>query len=749
MNKILLVVAILIASQTHIWSKNLKGKVRSGRQPLANVVVTDGLSFTQTNEKGVFSFDVNDDAGFVYIFTPAGYSAPFESGSPQFYQRLSEVNGQVDFDLQALPFANEDYAFVAMGDPQVKTLNQFERFEKETIADIKETIAEYHTTETNVVGIALGDIVFDNLPLFTNYKAAIATLGIPFYPVIGNHDHDQKIIDDNTSSSEYSNQFGPTDYGFNVGQQYYIVLDNIIYSGRKSYITDISDEQLEWVRNYLQYVPKGADVVFAMHAPFKNHYNDKMIDHGEALLDICKDYNLRFMSGHTHLNTNTHITEGIMEYNVGAACGAWWSTQTGQDGTPNGYKVFEASGDQYDSYFKATGKDRQYQMELYDRGMIPEKTNAVVAKVWNWDTDWKVEWYADEVLMGEMKQFATNDPGFMQFRQTCLDKGKRASKSVQANFYFAAHPSLGTKKVRVVVTDSFGNYYEQDLELNGIEVEGHRGAAGVMPENTIEAMLYAVGIGVNTLELDLQVTKDGEVIVSHDAHINPKFTLDDKGEEISEKQAKKRVFSKMKYDDVIGYDTGTKLYDRFPDQKKINTHIPLLSALIDSVELYVAKNGLSPVRYNIEIKSSKEKEKQGLVLDYDAFSDKAMEVLLSKELGERLLVQSFDTRCLNYINEKYPDTRLAYLVSNNDGFANHMAQLNFQPETYSPNYKLVDAELIQSCKEKGMKVVPWTVDDDEAIIKMLDLGVDGIISNYPNRVLRQTRGYEVQDTSIQ
>ncbi|MFV0554432.1 MAG: glycerophosphodiester phosphodiesterase family protein [Mangrovibacterium sp.] len=278
-------------------------------------------------------------------------------------------------------------------------------------------------------------------------------------------------------------------------------------------------------------------------------------------------------------------------------------------------------------------------------------------------------------------------------------------------------------------------------EFKNTDVQGHRGCAGLMPENTIAAMIAAVKLGVNTLELDLQITKDGEVIVAHDAHINPKFTLDAKGKEISSEAAQKLIFKNMKYAQIKKYNTGSKAYPRFPEQAKMTTCIPTISALIDSVEAFVAANGFDPIHYNIEIKSCEDKEAKGLTINYKEFADKSMAVLLSKNLGERLLVQSFDVRCLNYIHAQYPDVAQAYLVENDESFAANMAKLNFTPTAFSPYFPMVNAELVAACRAKNMKLVPWTVDMPEDIQRMLDLGVDGIISNYPNRVLKKVCGF--------
>ena len=143
--------------------------------------------------------------------------------------------------------------------------------------------------------------------------------------------------------------------------------------------------------------------------------------------------------------------------------------------------------------------------------------------------------------------------------------------------------------------------------------------------------------------------------------------------------------------------------------------------------------------YNIEIKSSASRD--GIYSpEYREFTDLAMAVLLSKGLGDRLLVQCFDTRTLKYLHECYPQVRLSYLVdAKSPDLAANLEGLGFVPEVYSPEFHMVTPEMLQQAHERGMRVVVWTVNEEADIQKMIELGVDGIISDYPDRVLKLTR----------
>lgn len=268
----------------------------------------------------------------------------------------------------------------------------------------------------------------------------------------------------------------------------------------------------------------------------------------------------------------------------------------------------------------------------------------------------------------------------------------------------------------------------------GFEIHAHRGGAALYPENTIEAMLHAVSIGVRTIELDLHISSDNQVIVSHDFYMNSNKVLTPEGKKIgSLKQFYLRLFS-MPYKEIKTYDVGSLPQSQYPKRKNCKAYIPLLSELIDQVEAYTVRNGIEPVTYNIEIKSHRFKDGK-LTPHYTDFVELVMAVLLPYRLDERLIIQSFDVRTLNYLHEKYPAIQLSYLFKGKKrSVASQLKRLGFTPNYYSPHFKLVDQGLVDEAHKKGMLVVPWTVDDQNEAIRLQGLGVDGIITNYPDRM---------------
>lgn len=274
-----------------------------------------------------------------------------------------------------------------------------------------------------------------------------------------------------------------------------------------------------------------------------------------------------------------------------------------------------------------------------------------------------------------------------------------------------------------------------------LDVQGHRGGRGLMPENSIEAMLHAIDIGVKTLEMDCVISKDNQVVVSHDTYMSADFMLKPDGSAINKSEEKALLIYTMPYDSVKLYDGGTKPYPQFPNQKRMKTYKPLLADLIDSVEHHIKANHLKPVYYNIEIKSTL----AGDGVEHpapDAFVKLVMSVLSKKKITQRVTIQSFDTRPLQELHKKYPKQVLSYLIANKDSFADNIKKLGFTPQIISPYYLLIDSSFVEQAHQANVQVLPWTVNDPEAMKKMADLKVDGMISDFPDRLITLFGSYQ-------
>jgi len=261
--------------------------------------------------------------------------------------------------------------------------------------------------------------------------------------------------------------------------------------------------------------------------------------------------------------------------------------------------------------------------------------------------------------------------------------------------------------------------------------EGHRGARGLMPENTIPAMKAGLRSGANTLEMDIYLSRDGKVVVAHDPYINPDFSYLPSRAEIPVGDAHKYLLHQLTYDEIKTFDVGSKYYKAFPHQLKMEAHIPVLGDLIDSLENYAAAAHLPKPIYNIELKNKPEYD-GSFNAGPETLAEALIKVLRSKSIGKRFYVQSFDLRPLQYIHQHYPSLTIGFLTDSKLSFEENIKALGFYPQIYSPHYKMVTPELISKCHQRQLKIVPWTVDNPADIRAMTDMGVDGIITDYPN-----------------
>ena len=265
------------------------------------------------------------------------------------------------------------------------------------------------------------------------------------------------------------------------------------------------------------------------------------------------------------------------------------------------------------------------------------------------------------------------------------------------------------------------------------DLQGHRGARGLMPENTIPAFLEALNAGVTTLELDVVITKDGEVLVSHEPYMSHEMCLTPGGEVISPEEALKYNIYKMTYAETQQFDCGLKPHPRFPEQKKLKATKPLLRNVIAAAEDHIKSYTLYEVDYNIEIKSVKGEEGK-FQPSVEEFSEKVFEVINQYLPWERVVIQSFDFRVLKYWHKKHPQVRLAALVENKKSVEANLKDLGFSPSVYSPDFILLKSQgTVAALKKKKIRVIPWTVNELEDMKRLKAWGVDGIITDYPNR----------------
>lgn len=278
--------------------------------------------------------------------------------------------------------------------------------------------------------------------------------------------------------------------------------------------------------------------------------------------------------------------------------------------------------------------------------------------------------------------------------------------------------------------------------LPKFDVQGHRGARGLKPENTVPAFLAALDLGVTTLEMDVVITKDKQVIVSHEPWMSFEICLDINGNPVKEKDERKLNIFQMTYEQVKQFDCGSKVHPRFPEQEKSKANKPLLSEVIIAAENHLKNFTRYEVDYNIEIKSEKELDGRYQPKP-EEFSDLVYALIDQYLPLDRVVIQSFDFRVLKYWHAKYPEVRLAALVENKKSIDENLQELGFIPSIYSPDFKLLSVEVVKELHTKiadsndkrhhKLRVIPWTVNEVSDMLVLKGMGVDGFITDYPDR----------------
>ena len=289
--------------------------------------------------------------------------------------------------------------------------------------------------------------------------------------------------------------------------------------------------------------------------------------------------------------------------------------------------------------------------------------------------------------------------------------------------------SVGRMNLNLIETDK----KTEKHSFPKFDIEGHRGCRGLMPENTISAMLKALDLGVTTLEMDVCFSKDKKIILSHEPFFNHEITIKPDGTYINENEEKEYNLYQMNYDSIIKYEVGLKPHPRFPQQEKISAIKPLLSDIFAAINTYIKNTKIPHPYFNIETKTLPETDNV-FHPEPKEFIDRLMNEIISHHMESYVIIQSFDFRTLQYLHKKYPDIKTAMLVEEKDALPIQLLldKLGFTPTIYSPAFSLVDKKLISNCHKKHIKIIPWTINSLDEINRLRKLKIDGVITDYPN-----------------
>lgn len=362
---------------------------------IQGVLISNQFDVVKTDEKGKYIIPVQERS-IIYIIKPRGYNVPVDKNySPKFYY-IHDPNGSPDFRYQGVkptgrlpdkvdfPLYQSEprdtFKIIVFADPQTRNDKELDYMRDDIITELVNTDASG--------GIVLGDIMFDDLSFFDKYKQLIGQIGIPFYQVPGNHDMNYDAPDDQYALETFKHHFGPTYYAFQYGKVHFIVLDDVEYQGLQEqikYIGKIGTQKLKWIENYLQHVPEDHLIVLNMHIPLYTFVDENPsinVTDRKALFSLLSTrQHLLVLAGHMHMIEHQFLTaevdwhgqQPLHQITCGTVSGTWWSGPPDirgipiadqRDGVPNGYHIFEFSGNRFTERYKSAQMDDDYQIRI-------------------------------------------------------------------------------------------------------------------------------------------------------------------------------------------------------------------------------------------------------------------------------------------------------------------------------------------------------------------------------------------------
>jgi hypothetical protein len=447
----------------------VRGRVTADGRGVARVLVSDGLSVVRTDSSGAYELLSDAMRSHVMVTVPDAHEIPRSPmGTAAFYMPLApDPRGEqrADFAIVRAPSAAR-HATLFLADPQTEDAEEMGFLHAQTVPDVRATVERLGVP---AVGVAVGDIMFDNLDLYPDYERAVQAMGVPFYQVIGNHDLDFDARVDEASTATFSRHFGPRYYSFERGALHYVILDDVLWHGA-GYIGHLGAEQLAWLANDLAHVEPGRTVIVATHIPVlgSRHLREgtgqrpalgSAVTNREALYRLLEPYVAHIITGHMHESEHLYA-HGVHENVIGAICGAWWSGPICGDGTPNGYAIYEVDGESVRWTYKATGQPLDHQLRAHGVGSDPSAPTEIVANVWDADPEWAIVWYEDGDRRGAMARRVGRDPLSMEMHSGPELPPKRpwVDPYMTGHLYYAP-VSPTANDVVVEATDRFGRSY--------------------------------------------------------------------------------------------------------------------------------------------------------------------------------------------------------------------------------------------------------------------------------------------------
>ncbi|MFK8103597.1 MAG: glycerophosphodiester phosphodiesterase family protein [Saprospiraceae bacterium] len=261
--------------------------------------------------------------------------------------------------------------------------------------------------------------------------------------------------------------------------------------------------------------------------------------------------------------------------------------------------------------------------------------------------------------------------------------------------------------------------------------QGHRGARGILPENTIPAFIKALEFPIKTLELDVVVSKDQKVIVSHEPWMSHHICSKPDGTPVLETDT--LLTYDMDYATIQTYDAGMRGNERFPAQQKMKVAKPSFKEMVQTIEQHCLQNNRALPYYNIELKSRPDWYEKIIPVP-EKFAALVLQEIKDLGIHARTNLQCFDLDVLKAIHQQDASMSTALLVEKAETFEVALQELKFTPPFFSPYFLTLNKAIVDRVHERGMKVIPWTANETTQMLELIEMGVDGIITDYPNRI---------------
>jgi len=259
-----------------------------------------------------------------------------------------------------------------------------------------------------------------------------------------------------------------------------------------------------------------------------------------------------------------------------------------------------------------------------------------------------------------------------------------------------------------------------------------------MPENTIPAFLRAMELGCDWIEMDVVITGDGQVLVSHETWMDASICRKPDRTILTEKEGRSINIFTLSLAEVQAYFCAPSTVDVEPAHWEDDWHKPTLAEVVRATDRFSRERGSAPVKFNIEIKS--EPDLYGTYQPLPKpFAVRVLAEIDALHIADRCLVQCFDVVVLEAVHSIAPEMPVALLVENTEGLESNLQRISFMPSYYSPEFHLVNEDLVRTLRDKGIGLLGWTVNGSEDIRRMIALGLDGIITDHPERAVAQER----------